>query len=95
MTLPSEPAEVPNGHAPADPAAVQRRSSRFAISPRTRSPDVDYRTSQAVMAFQAWQGLDRDGEVGPQTLAELETASIPVPAKTGPAAGSRCIAARA
>jgi len=43
----------------------------------------DYQTSQAVMAFQAWQGLDRDGVVGPQTLAALETASAPVPASTG------------
>lgn len=84
VTLPSEPAEVPNGHAPADPAAVQRRLVALRYLPSDAVTGTwDYRTSQAVMAFQAWQGLDRDGEVGPQTLAELETASIPVPTKTG------------
>ena len=84
VTLPSEPAEVPNGHAPADPAAVQRRLVALRYLPSDAVTGTwDYRTSQAVMAFQAWQGLDRDGQVGPQTLAELETASIPVPTKTG------------
>ena len=84
MTLPSEPAEVPNGHAPADPAAVQRRLVALRYLPSDAVTGTwDYRTSQAVTAFQAWQGLDRDGAVGPQTLAELETASPPVPAKTG------------
>jgi peptidoglycan hydrolase-like protein with peptidoglycan-binding domain len=39
----------------------------------------DYRTAQAVMAFQAWQGLTRDGTIGPQTLAALATAKVPVP----------------
>jgi peptidoglycan hydrolase-like protein with peptidoglycan-binding domain len=39
----------------------------------------DYRTSQALIAFQAWQGLVRDGAVGPQTLAALATAKVPVP----------------
>lgn len=84
VTLPSEPAEVPNGHAPADPAAVQRRLVALRYLPAGAVTGTwDYRTSQAVTAFQAWQGLDRDGAVGPQTLAELETASPPVPAKTG------------
>jgi lipoprotein-anchoring transpeptidase ErfK/SrfK len=40
----------------------------------------DYRTSQAVMAFQGWQGLDRDGIVGPITMAALATASPPAAA---------------
>ena len=39
----------------------------------------DYRTSEALIAFQAWQGLQRDGEIGPQTLAALATAKPPTP----------------
>jgi lipoprotein-anchoring transpeptidase ErfK/SrfK len=37
----------------------------------------DDRTRHAVMAFQAWHGLARDGIVGVQTLAALESASPP------------------
>jgi lipoprotein-anchoring transpeptidase ErfK/SrfK len=44
---------------------------------------ADYRTQQAVMAFQAWEGLSRDGDVGPQTTAALKTASAPVPKDEG------------
>jgi peptidoglycan hydrolase-like protein with peptidoglycan-binding domain len=43
----------------------------------------DYRTSQAIMAFQAWEGLGRDGVVGPRTRAKLQTASAPSPRATG------------
>jgi len=39
----------------------------------------DYRTQQAVMAFQAWQGLQRDGTIGPATSAALGTAQAPAP----------------
>jgi lipoprotein-anchoring transpeptidase ErfK/SrfK len=84
VTLPSIPAGVPSGSAPADPAGVQRRLIALHYLPADAvSGRWDYRTSQAVMAFQAWQGIDRDGSVGAQTLAELETASTPKPATTG------------
>jgi glycine betaine/choline ABC-type transport system substrate-binding protein/lipoprotein-anchoring transpeptidase ErfK/SrfK len=39
----------------------------------------DYRTQQAVMAFQAWHGLQRDGLIGPATRTALATAAIPKP----------------
>ena len=39
----------------------------------------DYRTMQAVLAFQAWSGLQRDGIVGPMTQAKLKTAGRPLP----------------
>jgi photosystem II stability/assembly factor-like uncharacterized protein len=39
----------------------------------------DYRTQQAVMAFQAWSGLPRDGIAGPQTRLRLAGASAPTP----------------
>lgn len=35
------------------------------------------------MAFQAWNGLQRDGIAGPQTLAALQTATVPTPRSTG------------
>jgi len=84
VTLPSEPAWVPQGAAPADPAGVQRRLVALRYLPEAGVTGTwDYRTSQAVMAFQAGEGLDRDGVVGPQTLAALETASPPTPQSTG------------
>ena len=43
-----------------------------------------YRTQQAVMAFQAWNGLQRDGVVGPQTSAALAKAKRPKPQGSGP-----------
>jgi Putative peptidoglycan binding domain/L,D-transpeptidase catalytic domain len=36
-------------------------------------------TTQAVMAFQGYEGLARDGIAGPQTQAKLQTAERPVP----------------
>lgn len=40
-------------------------------------------TEQAVLAFQGWEGLPRDGRVGPETRAALDTASRPAPAAAG------------
>ena len=39
----------------------------------------DYRTMQAVLAFQSWEGLDRDGVAGPKTRARLDKAGRPAP----------------
>jgi L,D-transpeptidase catalytic domain/Putative peptidoglycan binding domain/Sporulation and spore germination len=36
-------------------------------------------TTQAVMAFQGWEGLDRDGDAGPKTYKALRTATRPEP----------------
>jgi lipoprotein-anchoring transpeptidase ErfK/SrfK len=84
MTLPPEPAQVPSGAAPADPAGVQKRLVELKYLPTAGvTGKWDYATQQAVLAFQGWEGVDRDGVVGPQTLAELETASAPKPQTTG------------
>jgi hypothetical protein len=40
-------------------------------------------TQTAVIAFQKWAGLDRDGEIGPKTLAALRSATHPVPITRG------------
>ncbi len=44
-----------------------------------------YRTQQAITAFQAWQGLQRDGVAGPVTKATLAKAKRPQPMSSGPA----------
>lgn len=45
----------------------------------------DAATTNAVIAFQKWQRLGRDGVVGPQTAAALAAASPPAPRATGDA----------
>jgi lipoprotein-anchoring transpeptidase ErfK/SrfK len=66
--------------APADARAVQNRLVALAYLPAGAvTGTYDYRTQQAVLAFQAWEGLDRDGVVGPQTAGRLGTAQRPVP----------------
>ena len=78
---------------PAQAADPQDRRAR--ATPRTSRPSSpslgylpdrarvtgkwDYRTMQAVIAFQAWSGLSRDGVVGPKTLAKLNAAGRPLP----------------
>ena len=68
-------------NASADSAApVQKRLVALAYLPGGAvTGRWDYRTSQALVAFQAWQRLQRDGTIGPKTLAALATASAPVP----------------
>ena len=46
-------------------------------------------TQSAVLAFQKWEGLTRDGQLGPQTLKRLQTASGPRLAPARGAAGVR------
>lgn len=78
IRLPSRPLQVPRGSAPADARGVQRRLIALRFLPDGAVTGTwDYRTSQAVLAFQAWHRLERDGIVGPQTLAALETAAVP------------------
>jgi hypothetical protein len=61
-------------------ADVQRRLVQLKYLPAGAvTGKADYRTSQAVMAFQAWNGLARDGVAGLQTRLRLSTASAPKP----------------
>jgi putative cell wall-binding protein len=43
----------------------------------------DKKTYQAVIAFQKWEGLSRDGSVGPKVWERLISASTPTPTKNG------------
>ena len=61
---------------------MQTTLARLKYLPRSAvNGKNDYRTQQAVMAFQAWHGLERDGLVGPKTRDKLATASLPQPTK--------------
>jgi lipoprotein-anchoring transpeptidase ErfK/SrfK len=66
--------------------AVQKRLVKLNYLPAGAIDGLNgYRTQQAVMAFQSWEGLTRDGIVGPQTQAALADAKEPKPGKTGAA----------
>ncbi len=66
--------------APANPRQVQTRLAALGYLPAAAvNGSFDYRTQQAVLAFQSWEGLARDGVVGPKTLARLKIAGRPVP----------------
>jgi photosystem II stability/assembly factor-like uncharacterized protein len=61
-------------------ADVQRRLIQLKYLPSGAvTGKADYRTSQALLAFQAWNGLSRDGIAGVATRKKLATASVPTP----------------
>jgi hypothetical protein len=61
-------------------ADVQRCLAALHYLPKGAVSGVDdYRTQQALMAFQAWSGLARDGIDGHKTRARLEVAAPPKP----------------
>ena len=70
---------------PPTPKAVQTKLIALGYLPAgAATGKFDYRTMQAVIAFQAWSGLTRDGVVGPMTLAKLKTAGRPLAIDRGP-----------
>jgi lipoprotein-anchoring transpeptidase ErfK/SrfK len=83
-----EPYEEPRSPArkvpaPADPRAVQTKLATLGYLPADAiTGKFDYRTMQAVLAFQAWTGLQRDGVVGPVTSSKLQSAGRPYPRDT-------------
>ena len=82
ITLPKKAARVPKGPAPADPRGVQRQLASLRYLPANAVTGAwNERTRHAVVAFQAWHGLDRDGVVGSHTLAALERAAQPKSAR--------------
>ena len=83
ITLPKKPTVVPRGPAPADPRGVQRRLTSLRYLPADAVAGTwNERTRHALIAFQSWHRLDRDGIVGPQTVAALENAKQPKPARS-------------
>jgi lipoprotein-anchoring transpeptidase ErfK/SrfK len=71
--------------APADPRAVQASLAALSyLPPEAVTGTFDYRTQQAVTAFQAWERLARDGVVGAQTAKRLTVAAKPLPISSSP-----------
>jgi lipoprotein-anchoring transpeptidase ErfK/SrfK len=65
--------------------AVQKRLVKLHYLPKSAVDGLNgYRTQQAVIAFQSWEGLQRDGIVGPATSAALAEARRPRPKGSGP-----------
>jgi peptidoglycan hydrolase-like protein with peptidoglycan-binding domain len=61
-------------------AAVQKRLIALTfLAPSSHTGVFGNRTEQAVMGFQGWEGLARDGVVGPATFRALAKAHIPWP----------------
>ncbi|MFN2468722.1 MAG: L,D-transpeptidase family protein [Gaiellaceae bacterium] len=81
---PTDPPDLqPIAPAPEFPYAIQDRLAELRYLPRAAvTGRWDYRTEQAVLALQSWSGIDRDGEVGPQTLGVLGEAEVPEPRRS-------------
>lgn len=75
----------PYGAASPGTRAVQKRLARLGYLPRRAVDGISgYRTQQATIAFQAWEGLEPDGIVGPLTSQALDEARRPKPTGSGP-----------
>ncbi len=85
---PSPPAPPPPGGASEETRALQQRLDDLGFLTRDAvDGKAGPRTTSAVVAFQKWAGLSRDGAAGPATLAALATAARPTPITRG--TGSR------
>ncbi|MCW3038937.1 MAG: hypothetical protein JWM31_842 [Solirubrobacterales bacterium] len=81
-----KPDARPPGQATAGIRDVQQRLADLGYLPADAVDGLaGYRTQQAVMAFQAWNGLGRDGVAGPLTQQKLAGAERPTPDSKGPA----------
>ena len=78
--------QLPEEDPAPSPRVVQDRLVSLGYLPADAITGVwDARTTHAVQAFQAWEGLSRDGTVGPRTLGALESAGRPTPASNAAA----------
>jgi L,D-transpeptidase catalytic domain/Sporulation and spore germination/Putative peptidoglycan binding domain len=64
-------------------AAQQRLVSLGFLLPGDANGQDGPQTQTAVLAFQKWEGLTRDGVLGPQTMGGLRTATRPQPITRG------------
>lgn len=71
-----------------DPEQVRLAQTALAaagwLDPSDVNGQVDYTTSQALTAFEAWNGLDRDGELTTTSFARALRAARPTPRHTEP-----------
>jgi hypothetical protein len=54
------------------------------LDPSEVTGELDYATSQALTAFEAWNGIERNGELTPESFARVLRATRPVPRHTDP-----------
>jgi N-acetylmuramoyl-L-alanine amidase len=89
LSTPSLPAPKPPSTAPPPPVSsatedLQTRLVALGYLPAGAADgEAGPQTTGAVIAFQKWQGLPRDGQTGPATLAALASASRPTPITKG------------
>jgi peptidoglycan hydrolase-like protein with peptidoglycan-binding domain len=60
-------------------AALNERLFALRFLPAPAGDEYGAATSDAVIAFQKWEGLPRDGADGPRTQASLQSAAVPSP----------------
>ena len=85
---PRMPPPAPAPQQPKPPSAATRAlQQRLADLGYMQADEVDGRagprTTSAVVAFQKWSGLTRDGVAGPATRAALSSATRPTPTRPG------------
>ena len=80
---PQPPAEKPTPVEEPVRAAQQRLVDLGYLLPSDVDGQLGPATQNAVLAFQKWEGLTRDGQLGPQTTARLATAAHPQPITRG------------
>jgi L,D-transpeptidase catalytic domain/Sporulation and spore germination/Putative peptidoglycan binding domain len=87
--LPAPPTQQTAPPAPTAPkrssvlAAQQRLVALGYLDPSGADGRLGPATTAAVLAFQKWEGLGRDGVIGAQTAARLRTAGRPTPVTQG------------
>jgi lipoprotein-anchoring transpeptidase ErfK/SrfK len=92
LATPTTPAPGAPAPTPLPPASDATRGLQAQLvdlgylPPEAADGEAGPQTTNAIIAFQKWQGLARDGQTGPATLAALATASRPTPITKG---GSR------
>jgi putative cell wall-binding protein len=74
---------VRQGSTGAEVVWLEQRLADLTYRPGPIDGVFDKRTYQAVLAFQKWEGLSRDGVVGAQVWTRLLGAARPTPSRTG------------
>jgi hypothetical protein len=62
---------------------AEQKLSDLSYRPGTIDGVVDSRTRSAVMAFEKWEGLQRNGKLTDEVFSRLQTATRPAPTKPG------------
>jgi hypothetical protein len=79
IPVPRPPAEKPGPTSDRVRVAQQRLAQLGYLLPKDVDGQDGPLTQSGVLAFQKWERLQRDGQIGPQTLNRLQTAKRPTP----------------